>query len=515
MVLILTIPVSKIKAYTFDNGVEIDEQWLYENVYVANNINYDEYPLLYMNISPESNERLSIYLYKENDSQIKTIYKKEDGSLWSNINSQEWYIINFDKNGNQWLKNKYPSNRYRFTNEYRDNESTKYMSNFDIIDSKTGEIIKMAELSEVLNSQIKINYTIAQDLEGIELANIRVNYQEYNSDRIYQIKVGNSEWKDVSDSIAAAAKEGYYYYELQTYYNQKIESRILENSNQVEYNSKRITSLHDFEMIVNHAPAEDLEGRFVNAVTVDLFYCWENDYTYQYSFDNETFYKMDVSKDNKRFILNHGVQTFLYFRILDKDNKVIYTKDYKEIFDGIVRHVHIKENYKTENDIKYIVVDLDLSEYTPFQEDYNFTILVNNIELELNQRLLYEDHYFYNITKEMYEDFPELNIEVYIDNFLVDAVCYSPKYGGLDFDSKYNEIVENKFEDELGDQDYSTVGGMIETVKKFITAVSGYIQTFFRLIMRFFNRLNIWIRTFIISEFAVIIICKIIKVARR
>ena len=515
MVLILTIPLSKIKAYTFDNGVEIDEQWLYENVYIANDINYEEYPLLYMDVFSFGSGGISVNLYKENDSQIKTIYKREDGSLWSDFNNKEFYGISFDKNGKQWFKSQYTSRSYRFTNEYRDNESKKYMSNFDIVDSKTGEIIKMAELSEVLNSQIKIKYTIAQDIEGIELANIRVNYQEYNSDRIYQIKIGNSEWKDVSDSVAAAAKEGYYYYELQTYYNQKIEARILENSSQVEYNSKRITVLHDFEMIVNHAPAEDLEGRFVNTITVDLFYCWENDYTYQYSFDNETFYKMDVSKGNKRFIFNHGVQTFLYFRILDKENKVIYTKDYKEIFDGITKHIHVKEDYKTENDIKYIVVDLDLSEYTSFQTDYNFTILVNNVELELNQRLLYEDHYLYNITKEMYENFQELNIEIYIDNFLVEAVCYSPKYGGLDFDNKYNEIVEDKFEDELGDQDYSTVGGMIETVKKFITAVSEYIQTFFKLIMRFFNRLNIWIRTFIISEFAVIIICRIIKVARR
>lgn len=361
-------------------------------------------------------------------------------------------------------------------------------------------------------NRIKITKTYANDLEGNDLYNIRADFADiYDESYTYQFKTDFfNDWVDITENIQTAAQEGYYIYDYSCYYNTNIHFRVLDSNGEViDENSISVSELNNFDMEISHNPANDLQGRYVNAVTVNLHNCWNDNYTYQYSFDNETFYNMEVN--NKQFVLNHGIQTFLYFRILDENNNIIYTRDYEVIFDGLIKSVVIDEDVKTgENNEKFIIANISFKEFAEFNDTYNLKYYLNDRELDGSTST-----YIYEWNKEQYYSFKGVEIVVKIDNFVVYSAFYLPSMGDKTFEDKYDEVVEDNLEEELGDNDYSDVNGMLEAVKSFINAIKNFINAFFSLILVFFNRLNIWIKSMLIGLFIVMVICRIIKAVRK
>lgn len=459
-------------------------------------------------------ERLDTLLSKLEEWNINRTYKDNYRTIFHNFFAftyDENYEVKFDK----YISNSTLIIPYSTNLELPYNEISKMGNNIKLnINNK--EVKNGTTLKEIISylsvSKIELSKAYANDLDGNDLYNIRADFANiYSESYTYQFKTDFfNDWVDITDNIKTAAQEGYYIYDYSCYYNTNIHFRVLDSNGEViDENSISVSELNNFDMEISHNPANDLQGRYVNAVTVNLHNCWNDNYTYQYSFDNETFYNMEVN--NKQFILNHGIQTFLYFRILDENNNIIYTRDYEVIFDGLIKSVVIDEDVKTgENNEKFIIANISFKEFAEFNDTYNLKYYLNDRELDGSTST-----YIYEWNKEQYYSFKGVEIVVKIDNFVVYSAFYLPSMGDKTFEDKYDEVVEDNLEEELGDNDYSDVNGMLEAVKSFINAIKNFINAFFSLILVFFNRLNIWIKSMLIGLFIVMVICRIIKAVRK
>ena len=361
-------------------------------------------------------------------------------------------------------------------------------------------------------NRIKITKTYANDLEGNDLYNIRADFADiYDESYTYQFKTDFfNDWVDITENIQTAAQEGFYIYDYSCYYNTNIRFRVLDSNGEViDENSINVSELNNFEMEISHRPANDLQGRYVNAVTVNLHNCWNENYTYQYSFDNEIFYNMEVN--NKQFVLNHGIQTFLYFRILDENNNIIYTRDYEVIFDGLVKSVLIDEDVKIdENAVKYIIANISFKEFAQFNDTYNLKYYLNDRELDGSTST-----YIYQWNKEEYLNFKGVEIVVKIDNFVVYSAFYLPSMGDKTFEDKYDDIIDDNLNEEINDVKWDSPEEMFEAIKKFFESILYIIHILMSLVVLFYDSLNDWIRLAIACLFAIMIVCKAIKGARK
>lgn len=193
---------------------------------------------------------------------------------------------------------------------------------------------------------------------------------------------------------------------------------------------------------VTHGLASDLLGREVNVVQLDVIENYDNSLIYQYSYDNKNFYTIPFSEDNKLHYLNHGIQTFLYFRVLSQDGSIVWTYEYNEIFEGNVIDINVKERIACDSSGNTIILAIvDFTEFDQFNDIYNLTYKINGIEVSPME--------MYEINRYNYEYFNEIAIEVYIDEYLVNAVCYSPHYSGFElFDEKVKDIIEKQNQEE-------------------------------------------------------------------
>ena len=215
--------------------------------------------------------------------------------------------------------------------------------------------------------------------------------------------------------------------------------------------------------------------------------------------------------NNKQFVLNHGIQTFLYFRILDENNNIIYTRDYEVIFDGLVKSVLIDEDVKIdENAVKYIIANISFKEFAQFNDTYNLKYYLNDRELDGSTST-----YIYQWNKEEYLNFKGVEIVVKIDNFVVYSAFYLPSMGDKTFEDKYDDIIDDNLNEEINDVKWDSPEEMFEAIKKFFESILYIIHILMSLVVLFYDSLNDWIRLAIACLFAIMIVCKAIKGARK
>lgn len=353
----------------------------------------------------------------------------------------------------------------------------------------------------------------ANDLDGIDIYNFRFNANNYNSNYKYLIKTEQqTEWTDITEELNNEA----YQYDYMLYYNTTLYMQVLDENNEVlETKTHTISDLTDYGFKITHAPANDLNDRYINVITIDTRYIYEMDYKYQYSFDNQVFYDMEITEDNKIYHLNHALDIPVYFRVLNASNRIIHEQVYNGDFSNVEKNVIFYESTNISNNEKQIIIQVDFTEYLKFFDMYNFRIWINSIEYD-EQTFIKE----FISTEENY--IKSIKIKIQVDNLTIEDFTYrvgteTGTSGGsdTDFDGMYDNILENQLKNELKENDYTTVNGMVQAVKNFINAISEFVTTFFELIMYFFNKLNIWIRTCIISLFVELVIFKIIKVVRK
>ena len=359
-------------------------------------------------------------------------------------------------------------------------------------------------------SKIKLSASLAQDLTGTEFYNISAEFDEiYDSTYTYQYKINDDEWVDINTIHLNENSSRVFNYSA--YFNMNMYFRVLDSENNVlDENSITISKLSDYGMIISHNFAQDINGRDIYSIMVDLRSCWNANYTYQYSYDNEKYYDMTgISADNQIFYLNHGINVPIYFRILNENSEVDWSRHYNEDFPLVDKKIVVNEFTRMLDGTKMIGVQFDLSQYTQFTwDEYNLTIFINGTQQDI------KDQITFNYYEADFDNFT-YNVVLKLDNLVIEEFTYELNPEGKEFDDRYEQILEENLEKELGENDYSTVGGMVDSLNSFIEAVKDFIKSFFDLAFGFFNELNIWIRTFIIGIFIVMVICKIIKVVRK
>ena len=85
-----------------------------------------------------------------------------------------------------------------------------------------------------VTSKIDISKNLAQDLDNVNFYLIRANFENiYDPTYKYQMKINDDEWIDISKYIHELAKEGYYFYDYDCYFNYKISYRVLNSADEV------------------------------------------------------------------------------------------------------------------------------------------------------------------------------------------------------------------------------------------------------------------------------------------
>lgn len=256
--------------------------------------------------------------------------------------------------------------------------------------------------------------------------------------------------------------------------------------------------------------AQDLKNRDIYVITF-LLSSYNANYKYQYSYDNQKFYDMTgLDNNNLAYWLNVGLNIPVYFRVLDDNDDVIWSTKYNDNlgFTELDNSATIYEEAITDENGKKVKIYFDLSDYLVYMDMYNYTIYLNDVEQNLVPRLEVD------LNENTFDD-TIYRFELKVDNATVEAFEYKPKTSDKTFEDYYEDVLEDNLEDDLGNSDYSDVGGMVDSLNSFINAIKTYISTFFGLIMGFFNKLNLWIRSFLIGIFIVMVICKIVKAVRK
>ena len=267
------------------------------------------------------------------------------------------------------------------------------------------------------------------------------------------------------------------------------------------------------EMIITHN-YEDEHNRY--SITIKLTQTLESTLNYEYSYDNETWHTLSAfSSSSNSFNLNHYFNIPIYFRIRKLNtNEIIWSTLYEEDFSKVDKHIIVSEKAGVDDGNEYIKTSFDFSEYFKYKNSgsYELKTFFDDNEIEL-----FDDVWSTTIYKQGFDNFGNFktNIKIKIDNKVVEELNYTLNEEDKEFDEVYDDILNDNLNQDLSNGDYSTVEGMIESIKSFITAISSFVSSFFGLIIGFFNALNIWIRSFIISIFVVIVICKLIKAVRK
>lgn len=441
------------------------------------------------------------------------------GSTWNAWHNVYYYTYDINT-GEEVVSVSYgskASNRvyFDYTGDKLENETYEEYINRKVLYSNVNFTITDALTNENYyrkydNSKIKLSASLAQDLTGTEFYNISAEFDEiYDSTYTYQYKIDDDEWIDLTEIHLDENSSRVFNYAA--YFNMSMYFRVLDSENNVlDENSITISNLSDYGMIISHNFAQDINGRDIYSIMVDLRSCWNANYTYQYSYDNEKYYDMTgISADNQIFYLNHGINVPIYFRILNENSEVDWSRHYNEDFPLVDKKIVVNEFTRMLDGTKMIGVQFDLSQYTQFTwDEYNLTIFINGTQQDI------KDQITFNYYEADFDNFT-YNVVLKLDNLVIEEFTYELNPEGKEFDDRYEQILEENLEKELGENDYSTVGGMVDSLNSFIEAVKDFIKSFFDLAFGFFNELNIWIRTFIIGIFIVMVICKIIKVVRK
>ena len=252
------------------------------------------------------------------------------------------------------------------------------------------------------------------------------------------------------------------------------------------------------------------------SIKIKLNQSLESTLNYEYSYDNETWHTLSAfSSSSNSFNLNHYFNIPIYFRIRELNtNNIKFSTLYEADFSNVNKHIIVSENAGVEDGNEYIKISFDFSEYFKYKNSgpYELKTFFDDNDIEL-----FDDVWSTTIYKQGFDNFGNFNtnIKIKIDNKIVEELNYILNEEDKEFDEIYDDILNDNLNQDLSNGDYSTVEGMINSIKSFITAISNFVSSFFGLIMGFFNALNIWIRSFIISIFVVIVICKLIKAVRK
>lgn len=272
--------------------------------------------------------------------------------------------------------------------------------------------------------------------------------------------------------------------------------------------------------ITNSLVCEPETGREFYLVTFDLGEYYDSKYKIYYGYGNNERHKHSVEFDSetkKATIkhafpdvaihyelianndLNNAIIIGVYFLPPEANNKTILLTE-KALFD--------------KNGDKYIKTTLSFENFEKFKDIHP------DIKYMVNSKLTTTLNYTWIIDKTNYDSFETKNIQIFLGDYaVINEMYYHPKLEGdtsiSNFEDKFTAIIERELLEKIDMDNLDSAGGIANMVKTFIETIKDIILSFFGIIKGFFDKLNIWIRTYIISIFCVLVVSRIIKAVRK
>jgi len=271
-----------------------------------------------------------------------------------------------------------------------------------------------------------------------------------------------------------------------------------------------VHDLAPFELKIMDYNAEE-NGKEIVIIKIDAQDCFKSGYKYQYSYDGQKYYNLDINAENLVVYLPVYIDLNPYFRILDSSNNLVWELDYTlKNYNTVARNILITEVAEFAGGSKQVKTTINFTDYSQFSDKYNLKYIINGEEKS--------DVVEYIVNAANYESMPEsLIIEVYLDDLLLKKETHRLTMVShlIDFNEFFDDILDKNMSDELGNEDLSNVNGWIKMVVNFLDKIGNTIKDFFALILHFFNKLNVWIRTSTIGLFIILVITRIIKAVRK
>lgn len=265
-------------------------------------------------------------------------------------------------------------------------------------------------------------------------------------------------------------------------------------------------------------------------VDFDLGEHYDSKYKLYYGNDvnNQTEYTAEFNQETKKATIKHAFDSVpIYYQLIENDDlsnpvlKGVYSVPIGYITNN--NKISIKElNDYDHNGNKIIKTTLDFSNIEKFRDIHP------NITYMINSNIVNDINYNWIITNDTYNSFETKYIRVFLGQYsVINEGYYHPKWeGGFtkkpgetptipNFDDKYTNVVEKELLEKVDMNDLDNGPGIVKMVKAFVGAIKDFIISFFKIIINFFNKLNIWIRACIISLFCIFIISRIIKAVRK
>lgn len=301
--------------------------------------------------------------------------------------------------------------------------------------------------------------------------------------------------------------------------------------NDKTYNYNKNIPKPKAELNITDARVNDVDNnREFYLVNFDLGDYYDSKYKLYYGYDvnTQTKYSAEFNQETKKATIKHAFDSVpIYYQLIENDNlsspvltgvysvPIGYTNQNKEII--------IKEaNSYDDNGNKIITATLDFSNIEKFRDIHpDITYIIDDV-------IVTDTNYNWTITKDNFSSFYAKHIRVFLGQYsVINEGYYHPKWeGGFtkkpeetptipNFDDKCTDVVERELLEQVDMNDLDNGPGIVKMVKAFVGAIKDFIISFFKIIINFFNKLNIWIRACIISLFCIFIISRIIKAVRK
>lgn len=380
------------------------------------------------------------------------------------------------------------------------------------------------ELYYLVNPEPKIEVNVTDVSEMISqnnthnAKNVAVNFNDFYDENYQYYLTTDKVNLNITDEVNEAYNQtnnAIYNYLLR--YNSNVTVKILNGDVEISSKSITISDLNEFKInLISANQANDILNRDVIVYYFDFKDCYEPNFSYKYSYDNVTFYSIDLDNETRTFLLNKALNLNIYFKIYDELNNEIYAQSFNyddidySLRDLIDRSVGISEDYTNENGVKAIKVSYDFSEYSQFRDIYNIKIYVDNI-------LQDADVVSVKLTSTNYK--PGIQYKVYIDSYLLvdkgHRVGAISSGGGSDYE--FGEAYEAIVEDKLNDNSYNltTSNDIFKFILNFIENMFIFMADILDLLIEFFNMLNTLLKNTIVFLFVNWLITRIIILTRR
>ena len=534
-IMILLIPNNKVKAdysspYTYSsriNGrwVDFTSQIIYDNVnnqvrfvfdnsYNRNDFVVDivhDYFVVYW-------ENSDFYILQSDYPMTKRGMYDIDNS---NYNIYVAYVKNFNGGNILTQSTTLCTDNTGIPMNYNIREWKQIYTNFDIYYNDNSLYL---EKNVEYNPTINITSDMACDLNNRDMEYVTIDFSSFNnSNYTYQYGIQKQAgaavvWYDIAELINGT-------YSFNEYYNGTIiYGRVMNNDEEIAQSKYKINNdvLPTFRFTISSVlacPIPNYEGDpQAEIITIDFTNAYIEGYKYYYSYDARIFHELNVTSENLVQHINEYLYEQLYVHVYDEnDNLILYS--YKSVFED-ERLGYVPADYEERHkpiinqgaacDLQgneIINLTIDFSNVTKYVNEYNFDVVING------------QHYgalpYYDMQLNENNYIPTFEVEIYLDTWRF--YHYTITIGGLNsgenFEETYNNMINNG--DWGKDLNVNDVNDMGDIVVQFLGAVGSFVAGFFDLLEIFFNRLNYWVRSFIVTIFIELVICKIIKGVRK